>query len=43
MTNFISLFQNMPRETDGTLAYPQDSISVEHELIVGFLVLKQEW
>jgi hypothetical protein len=42
MANFIPLFLNMPRETDGTLAHPQDSLSVGHELNLGFLVLKQE-
>jgi len=42
MANFIPLFLNMPRETDGTLADPQDSLSVRHELNLGFLVLKQE-
>jgi len=43
MHNFIPLFLNMPRETDGTLADPQDSLSVGHEPNLGFMVLKQEW
>jgi hypothetical protein len=43
MANFIPLFLSMPRETDGALANHQDSVSVGHELNLGFMVLKQEW
>jgi len=43
VANFIPLFLNMPRKTDRTLADPQDSLSVVHELNLDFMVLKQEW
>ena len=38
MADFIPLFQNLPRETDGTLENHQDSVSVGHELnlVLGF-------